>query len=120
MFAILVPISLAPLIITLLWAERKAKRLGLVPDSQSATPLTPIDRPGSGFFCSSSKQVRWSKFKTGSGVGARVWRVTEQLDVVGLVLLGAGVSLILLPLTLANGVKEKWKNCKNLHFSLSS
>ena len=30
MFAILVPASLAPLIVTLFWAEQKAKRLGLV------------------------------------------------------------------------------------------
>ncbi len=32
MFAILIPTSLAPLIVTLVWAERKAKRLGLVPE----------------------------------------------------------------------------------------
>lgn len=106
------PVSLAPLIITLLWAERKAKRLGLIVDPQTATPLTPIDRSGSGFFSPSSKHGRWSKFRTGNGLGAKIWRVTEQLDVVGLVLLGAGVSLILLPLTLANGAKGKWKNCK--------
>lgn len=44
MFAILVPASLLPLIITLLWAEQKAKRLGIVdaslPDPNDA-PRTP-------------------------------------------------------------------------------
>ena len=37
MFAILVPLTLLPLIITLLWAERRAKILGIVdlPDPHS-------------------------------------------------------------------------------------
>jgi hypothetical protein len=33
MFAILVPLALAPLVLTLLWAERSAKRRGLVDPS---------------------------------------------------------------------------------------
>ena len=33
MFAILIPTSLSPLIVTLFWAERKAKKLGLAPDT---------------------------------------------------------------------------------------
>ncbi|KAI0759138.1 drug:h+ antiporter [Trametes elegans] len=85
MFAILIPVSLSPLIITLFWAERKAKRLGLVP----APPAKPEVKPS---------LVR------------RVWTVMDQLDVVGLALLGAAVALILLPLTLAENAKGRWHN----------
>ncbi|KAI0759140.1 drug:h+ antiporter [Trametes elegans] len=85
MFAILVPASLSPLIVTLFWAERKAKRLGLVP----APPAKPEVKPS---------LVR------------RVWTVMDQLDVVGLALLGAAVALILLPLTLAKNAKGRWHN----------
>lgn len=52
MFAILVPATLLPLIVTLFWAERKAKQLGIVdePDidddesirSRSSFPSVPI------------------------------------------------------------------------------
>ena len=83
MFAILVPASLAPLIITLLWAERKAKRLGLAPASTAFVGDTIIQR---------------------------AWHFSEQLDLVGLVLLGTSVALILLPLTLSQTAKGGWDN----------
>jgi hypothetical protein len=150
MFAILVPISLAPLILTLLWAERKAKRLGLVPtpsssdqNPDSGTPLTPLDpHPHSspathaegyingtgagngapldyGSTGSPTKQSfspppaataaagRKSKTKT---ILSRIWKIGEQLDVIGLMLLGGGVACILLPLTLAEAAKGGWRN----------
>ena len=34
MFAILIPATLSPLIATLFWAERKAKKLGIVPEER--------------------------------------------------------------------------------------
>lgn len=83
MFAILIPVSLSPLILTLLWAERKARKLNIVPN-------TPVVERGS--FVS------------------RALNVASQLDVVGLTLLGASVALILLPLTLANNAKGRWHN----------
>lgn len=81
MFAILVPASLAPLVITLYWAERKAKKLGLVPVKHNTM-----------------------------SVGGRVWYFVEQLDVIGLTFLGAAVALILLPLTLSRTARDGWKN----------
>lgn len=92
MFAILVPISLAPLIITLLWAERKAKKLAL------------LDPPKLRSRSSSSQPSQ-----SGSMM-ARFLRSAEQLDLVGLVLLGFAVSLTLLPLTISQTVKGSWKN----------
>lgn len=85
MFAIMVPISLAPLIVTLFWAESKASRLGLV-KAPRASPST---------FASK---------------GQRILNIAEQLDIVGLTLLGAGVALILLPLTLSQTVRDQWQN----------
>ena len=83
MFAILVPASLSPLIVTLFWAEQKAKRLGLVP--------------------ASTKPQHTS-------LGGRAWAFAQQLDIVGLVLIGTSVALILLPLTLARSARNGWDN----------
>ncbi|KAI0828474.1 drug:h+ antiporter [Trametes gibbosa] len=85
MFAILVPASLSPLIVTLFWAENKARRLGLV---KGADPEP----------------------KEKASISRRAWHVAEQLDIVGLLLLGTAVALILLPLTLAKNAKDKWHN----------
>ena len=87
MFAILIPASLSPLIITLFWAENKARKLGLV---KAAAPNAEAPAKES--------LVR------------RVWSVAEQLDVVGLAILGTAVALILLPLTLAQSAKSGWHN----------
>ncbi|EMD31052.1 hypothetical protein CERSUDRAFT_163556 [Gelatoporia subvermispora B] len=89
MFAILVPASLAPLIITLFWAEHKAKVLGLVNLPEGALEVV------------ASRKVPLAQ---------KIWRFTEQLDLVGLVLLGAAVALILLPLTLSQTAKGGWHN----------
>lgn len=87
MFAILVPASLSPLIITLFWAERKAKKLQLV-----EAPVSTLEAP-----------VRVPILR-------RIWLYAEQLDIVGLAILGTAVALILLPLTLAQGAKGQWHN----------
>ncbi|KAF8640180.1 hypothetical protein AX16_010235 [Volvariella volvacea WC 439] len=91
MFAILVPAALSPLILTLLWAERKAKRLGIV-DASLRSPR------------------RDDEAKTGGTAVQKTWKIAEKLDVIGLVLLGTSVALILLPLTLANNASNRWRN----------
>lgn len=90
MFAILIPVSLSPLIITLLWAERKAKRLSLAPKKVTE----------------SSSFIR------------SVWEMTQKFDVIGLLLLGTSVALILLPLTLAGKAKGGWSNRTTPHLLL--
>ncbi|KAJ7599324.1 drug:h+ antiporter [Mycena floridula] len=82
MFAILIPVSLSPLIITLLWAEQKVKKLGLVPKKQPSTQT----------------------------IFARIQKFGSDLDLIGLLLLGTSVALILLPLTLAATANHGWKN----------
>lgn len=80
MFAILVPVALAPLIVTLFWAEHAAYKRGYL-EHERSTPIS-------------------EKIKRG---------VTDT-DVFGLLLLSAGVALLLLPLTLANNAKGRWHN----------
>ncbi|KAI0354154.1 drug:h+ antiporter [Trametes cingulata] len=89
MFAILIPASLSPLIVTLFWAERKARRLGLVKAAAPRPDLEP---------------------KVHVPFLRQAWLVAEQLDVVGLALLGTAIALILLPLTLAQNAKGMWHN----------
>ncbi|OJT02311.1 Siderophore iron transporter 3 [Trametes pubescens] len=85
MFAILVPASLSPLVVTLFWAENKARKLGLVKGAD-------VKPEAKGSFA------------------GRAWHVAQQLDIVGLLLLGTAVALILLPLTLAQSAKGMWHN----------
>lgn len=114
MFAILVPAALAPLIITLLWAEAKAKRLGIIPPTSSSTSASRAHTRASSNASPLSPLGTRSPSKGRAGAGAGVWgkvrRVGEQLDVIGLLLLGASVALILLPLTLSQTAKGRWGN----------
>ena len=81
MFAILIPAALAPLILTLLWGEWKAKKMGYLKPVPSTKTFT-----------------------------EKVYSFVSALNVVGLVLLGASVALILLPLTLYENAKGRFKN----------
>lgn len=96
MFAILVPAALAPLIITLLWAERKAKKLVLLDSPQPR---------GHGGFSHPQGPIM-----------VRFLQTAEQLDLVGLFLLGSAVSLILLPLTISQG---RWMNSSYMTLKVS-
>ncbi|EIW58899.1 drug:h+ antiporter [Trametes versicolor FP-101664 SS1] len=88
MFAILVPMALSPLIITLFWGEHKAKKLGL------------MNAPTHSEILSQDKPTRLQ----------RAWRFAEQLDLVGLILLGGSIAMILLPMTLAQRSKGQWSS----------
>ncbi|KAE9400252.1 drug:h+ antiporter, partial [Gymnopus androsaceus JB14] len=90
MFVILVPLCLSPLILTLLWAERKAKLLG----------LAPIKSHSSESFLERAKIM------------------AEELDLLGLVLITVCIGLILLPLTLTGTVKGGWSNHKTVMIAL--
>lgn len=98
MFAILVPAAMAPLILTLFWGERQAKKRGLV---GASPPHEDLIRHG---------KVRWVQ---------RAWLFAEQLDLVGLVLLGVAVALILLPMTLAQRAKDSWSNREQNYLCLA-
>lgn len=82
MFVILVPLCLSPLIITLLWAERKAKVLGLAPVKELSS----------------------------ESLLGRARILAEELDLFGLVLITACIASILVPLTLTGTVNGGWSN----------
>ncbi|KAF7338159.1 hypothetical protein MVEN_02040800 [Mycena venus] len=80
MFVILIPIALSPLIATLLWSERITRRRRHIHAEGPKKAYT-----------------------------QRLLDTTEQLDVVGLLLIGASISLTLLPLSLARHI-ERWRD----------
>lgn len=82
MWSIILPASFLPLALTLLLNQRKAKRLNLI--KQKHAPR--------------------------GGLVAVIRRTWYDLDMFGLILLSAAVTLILVPLTLAASAKDGWKN----------
>ncbi|KAF2643833.1 siderochrome-iron transporter-like protein Sit1 [Massarina eburnea CBS 473.64] len=82
MWCIIYPVCALPLIISLLWVGRKAKKSGSLDAYR-----TPLQIYG------------WKKLTM-----ALFW----QLDVIGIILLIAVLGLILAPLTLAGGESSKW------------
>ncbi|KAK7020478.1 major facilitator superfamily domain-containing protein [Favolaschia claudopus] len=77
-FVVLIPVTLSPLIITLLWSERITNRQ----HTHTVEPKT------------------WTR---------KLIDTAEELDIVGLLLVGASISLTLLPLSLARHV-ERWRD----------
>lgn len=83
MWGIIFPVCAMPLLITLLLAGRRADRAGKL-----ASFKTPFQALG------------WKQL---------IVELFWQLDIVGIILIIAVFSLILVPLTLAGGAKETWK-----------
>lgn len=81
-WAIILPVGFIPLAVSLFMNHRRAKKLGL-------------DFP--------------SPFR-GYSIGTNLKNLWYDLDVFGLLLLAAGISLILLPLTLAPNANGGWRN----------
>ncbi|WWC86118.1 uncharacterized protein L201_000989 [Kwoniella dendrophila CBS 6074] len=82
MFAILVPATLSPIVVTLFWAQNKAKKMNL----RKATP---------------NAAKPWSVVITEAAL---------EMDAAGLILIAASLALILLPLGLAPAAKGQWHN----------
>lgn len=95
MFCILIPATLAPVIGTLLWAQIRAKRLGL-----SATNFD--EQQGGAIAAAKDRRSFGSKLLS--------WAI--DIDALGLILFGAGWACILLPLTLTNKNTLTWSSYK--------
>ena len=138
MFAILVPMTLLPLITTLFWAESRAKQLGILPavisdtleiqspisanpnrdpnyhnNDTETSPLAPVHGGSETLFSPISATSEILVAKPEDSIWVKVRCMAEQLDVVGLTLLGTAVALILLPLTLSRSASAGWKNGNN-------
>ncbi|KAF2400833.1 hypothetical protein EJ06DRAFT_476754 [Trichodelitschia bisporula] len=81
-WAIVLPVAFAPLAVTLWWNQRRAAQRGILPKSALA---------GLSFWQGAKK----------------LW---FEMDVFGLLLLSAAISLVLIPLTLAASAKGGWNN----------
>lgn len=83
MWCIILPVCAIPIALSVLYARRKAQKEGKLSPKPAFASQSPIEA----FI-----------------------ELTWQLDIIGMILLAAMLSLILLPLTLAGGVKETWKS----------
>ncbi|GAA5833685.1 hypothetical protein JCM11251_003205 [Rhodosporidiobolus azoricus] len=95
MFIILIPVTLAPIIVTLFWAQWRAKKLGL-----DSTDL--IEKNGG--TQAAAKDTR--------PFGKRLLGYAIDIDAIGLILFGAGWACLLLPLTLTNKNTLTWSSGK--------
>ena len=89
---IIMPAVMAPALMVLFWADIKAKKLGVLSIAASS-----YDRRVKG----KEKRLTWWQL-------TRNWWV--QIDAVGLILLGVGWALVLLPFTLYRHAEDGWEN----------
>lgn len=86
MFAIIMPVTISPAIVVLFILEHKAQKMNI-----------PIDEP----VVAIQKGEPWSK---------KIYHALIEIDAVGLILLGFGWSLLLLPFSLYQYAENGWKN----------
>lgn len=89
MFAIIVPVALAPLIATLFWGQRKAERVGIVPEK-------------------THEELEIERLRGHESFGSKAVRLVKESDFAGLFILGVGLALLLIPLTLSKTLG--WSN----------
>lgn len=93
MFCIIMPVCLTPAIVLLFHMQHKAKKLGMVSMAGSG-----LERKG----------------KTDIIKGKSLYEILKnaavEIDAVGLILVGFGFALLLLPFSLANNSKGGWSN----------
>lgn len=99
MFVILVPVCIAPALVVLFWADRKARRTGAL-------------------SLASSSYARKQVLKKEGALQKTVWEQVvyywHRVDVIGLVLLGFSFGLILVPVTLSASMEGGYANSTSL------
>ncbi|GAA6059139.1 hypothetical protein JCM10212_003886 [Sporobolomyces blumeae] len=95
MFIILIPVVLSPIIVTLFWAQFRARKLGL-----DSTDIAEIN----GGTAARAKDTR--------SFARRMIGHAIDFDAVGLILFGAGWACLLLPLNLVNKATLTWDSYK--------
>lgn len=102
MFAIIMPVALGPAIVTLIFLDRKARKTGVITMASS----------------NYDRRTAVELAKNGDGVATksrRTWLEAlkhnfQEMDAFGLVLLGFGWSLLLLPFSLKTYAENGWRN----------
>lgn len=90
------PTVMAPALMVLFWADIKARKLGVLSIAASS-----YDRR----VKNKEERLTWWQL-------TRMWWI--QIDAIGLVLLGAGWALVLLPFTLYKSAEGGWGNGRTL------
>ena len=90
MFTIIVPLSLTPAIVSIIYYQRKASKIGIVQEKS--------EKQGINVYKDSSS---WMKIYFG---------VLKEIDIIGLLFLGTSLALILLPLSLYQTAEKGWRN----------
>ncbi|KAH8803311.1 putative siderophore iron transporter [Xylogone sp. PMI_703] len=113
MFAIIMPVALGPAVATLIWLDRKAKKDGIVNIASSKAARRAAGEqlaaekghgsPSNGVAAAAGEPT------SGSWFGA-LKRNLEEIDAFGLILLGFGWSLLLLPFSLKTYADHGWRN----------
>lgn len=111
MFAIIMPVVIGPAIVVLVWLDRKARKHGIVnmassnADRRAARDMAEqngYDGPrGIIIAPAATDGMPWHK---------KLKHNLDEIDAVGLLLLGFGWALLLLPFSLKTYAKGGWKN----------
>jgi hypothetical protein len=111
MFAIIMPVALGPAIVILIWLDRKAKKDGIVnmASSNAARRAAKEKAEEDGRDAPSGIVVAPAAEMSGTWK-SRALKNLEEIDAFGLILLGFGWSLLLLPFSLKTYAKNGWKN----------
>lgn len=106
MFCIILPVTIAPVLFILFWADRKAAKVGTISIAAS--------------------DMQAKQLAQGLDAKARLWSWLKyyfrRIDAFGLILLGFAFSLILLPFSLYAQAENQWKNreSENVSFIVKS
>ncbi|CED82571.1 Predicted transporter (major facilitator superfamily) [Phaffia rhodozyma] len=120
-FCIIIPVCVLPIIITLLWAQRKAKKAALLRVPTLATAAlsppeyiaasVPVHTTATGDDgVDAGLNVVPQIYQTGfKNFGATLKGLFIEMDIIGLILIAATLALVLLPLGLAPKALRGWK-----------
>ncbi|PKK48881.1 hypothetical protein CI102_5448 [Trichoderma harzianum] len=111
MFAIIMPVALGPAVAALIWLDRMAKKKGVVNIASSNAARRTLDNTAD----QEDQQKTIDLTTTPVVDNKQEWTQSlktnlEEIDAFGLVLLGFGWSLLLLPFSLKTYAEHGWRN----------
>ncbi|KAH8431890.1 uncharacterized protein LDX57_009540 [Aspergillus melleus] len=100
MFCIIAPVLVTPIILTLFYADRQAKKAGELSFAASRLETRRAEEAGTMQIQRSTLRNRLKTF----------WQLLDEIDIIGLMLLGLAFALILLPFSLVSDADGGWSN----------
>ncbi len=104
MYCIIMPVIIGPAVIAVLHLERKIRKLGLIAEAKEEGVGNPDDLENKNVEAVEAAVEPKTPLKT------RAYQVFEEMDTIGLLLLGFGFSLLLLPFSLSAYANDGYKN----------